>query len=486
MKKIIYFFFIGFVLINMSACFSPNGELVGKKTTRLDYTVADPLGMQPIPGGSFTMGANDQDVPYSSMNSMRTITVSPFWIDATEITNDEYRQFTHWVRDSIIRKELLLENPEKWGYVNDPDPNWNQTELANEQAREEEWYIDWYQNLNFQNQEVTRAMINTLILSEEEQIQQEGETVLRPHFQSKLIDKRKLVYEYSQFDPNAPASRLNRYDYDKEDYLEVERSDAFVSKERVPVYPDTLTWIHDFTYNFNEPMFDKYFWHPAYGDYPVVGVSWQQAKAFCHWRTEWRLYHLPEERRVFETAYRLPTEAEWEWAARGGRELAMYPWGGPYSRNVKGCFLANFKPLRGNYWADGHIYTAPADKYPANDYFLYNMAGNVSEWTASAFDPMSDLFASDLNPEYTYNASKDDHPHFKKKVIKGGSWKDIGAFLQIGARDFEYQDSSRCYIGFRCVKSRPYQQGKGQFEEVFEGVKDKKQKKRQKEQNKSK
>ena len=174
------------------------------------------------------MGANDR-IPIR-MNSMRTITVSPFWIDATEITNDEYRQFTHWVRDSIIRKELLLENPEKWGFVNDPDPNWNQTELANEQAREEEWYIDWYQNLNFQNQEVTRAMINTLILSEEEQIQQEGETVLRPHFQSKLIDKRKLVYEYSQFDPNIPASRMNRYDYDVEDYLEVEEQ-MLLSKE---------------------------------------------------------------------------------------------------------------------------------------------------------------------------------------------------------------------------------------------------------------
>ncbi|MAQ31108.1 MAG: hypothetical protein CMD26_00005, partial [Flavobacteriales bacterium] len=233
MKKIIYFFFIGFVLINLSACFSPNGELTGRKTTRLDYTIADPLGMQPIPGGSFTMGANDQDVPYASMNNMRTITVSPFFIDATEITNDEYRQFTHWVRDSIIRKELLLENPEKWGFINDPDPNWNQDELSNEQAREEDWYIDWYQNLNFQNQEVTRAMINTLILPEEDQMQQEGETVLRPHFQSKLIDTRKLIYEYTWFNPNTPASRVNRYDYDKEDYREVERAEAFVSKERV-------------------------------------------------------------------------------------------------------------------------------------------------------------------------------------------------------------------------------------------------------------
>ena len=482
MKQILYYSFLGFILTSLSSCFSPNGELTGRKTTRLDYTIADPLGMQPIPGGSFTMGANDQDVPYANMSDMKTVTISPFWIDATEITNNEYRQFTYWVRDSIIRKELIeSDNPDKWGYVNDPDPNWSQEVLGEEQQRSEDYYINWYRNLNYQNEKVTEAMIATLILSEEDQLQKEGETINRPQFQSKLIDTRKLIYEYTWFNPNKAASRNNRFDTDEERYLEgSERADAFVSQERVSVYPDTLSWVHDFTYNFNEPMFDKYFWHPAYGEYPVVGVSWKQAKAFCHWRTEWKLYHLPEERRIFETEYRLPTEAEWEWAARGGRELAMYPWGSPYSRNVKGCFLANFKPLRGNYWADGYIYTAPADHYPENDYFLYNMAGNVAEWTESAYNPMSDIFSSDLNPEYTYNANDADHPHFKKKVVKGGSWKDIGAFLQIGARDYEYQDSSRCYVGFRCVKSRPYQDGQGQFEEIFKGVKPKKKKKKKK------
>ena len=480
MKQILFYTFLSYILISFSSCFSPTGELTGRKTTRLDFQTEKPYGMLEVPQGSFTMGGNDQDVPYANMRDLKTVTISPFWIDQTEITNDEYRQFTHWVRDSIIRRELIdMEGGEKWGWTNDPSPNWNQQVLGEDQGRTEDYYINWSKPLNYQKAKVTEAMVSTLVFQEGDQLAGEGsgDVIHRPHFQSKLIDSRRLIYEYSWFNPDKAGSRNNRYDYEEERYLEIERADAFVVKERVPVYPDTLTWVHDFTYNFNEPMFDKYFWHPAYGDYPVVGVSWKQAKAFCHWRTEWKLYWIPEERRQFETPYRLPTEAEWEWAARGGRELAMYPWGGPYSRNYEGCFLANFKPLRGNYYADGYIYTAPAVSYNYNDYGLYNMAGNVSEWTESAYNPMSDIFASDLNPEYTYNADNSDHPHFKKKVVKGGSWKDIGAFLQIGARDYEYQDSSRCYVGFRCVKSYGYDPSKGQFNNQYTPPKKKKNKK---------
>ena len=77
----------------------------------------------------------------------------------------------------------------------------------------------------------------------------------------------------------------------------------------------------------------------------------------------------------------------------------------------------------------------------------------------------------------------EDHPHFKKKVLKGGSWKDIGAFLQIGARDYEYQDSSRCYVGFRCVKSLPFTASGTPLEDRFERVKKPKKKKKNNRQN---
>ena len=223
-----------------------------------------------------------------------------------------------------------------------------------------------------------------------------------------------------------------------------------ISRRIINIYPDTMCWMTEFTYSYNEPAMLNYFSHPSYGMFPVVGVTWEQAQAFCHWRNAQyqSVSNLPRAQE-----YRLPTEAEWEYAARGGRYNAAYPWGGPYVRDAKGCFLANFKPMRGNYTEDGYFLPSAVGTYDPNDYGLYDMAGNVAEWTDDTYDETTATFALDMNPSYRYDAREGDLKVMRRKVLKGGSWKDVGAYLQCGMRDFEYQDVCRPSIGFRCVRT---------------------------------
>ena len=133
--------------------------------------------------------------------------------------------------------------------------------------------------------------------------------------------------------------------------------------------------------------------------------------------------------------------------------MAMYPWGDKYARSVDGCFFANFKPYRGSYHNDTGTSTMPVAQFPPNDFGLFDMAGNVAEWTSSAFSNSANVSVHDMNPEFPYIARKDDPDVLKRKVIRGGSWKDVSYYLQCGVRTYEYQYESRSYIGFRCVRS---------------------------------
>ena len=439
MKKLISFCSILAALIISSCSGGSSGELTGVQG-RGRYFEPDPYGMVFIPQGSYTMGPNDQDVPWASNATSRTVTVDPFWMDETEITNNEYRQFVFWVRDSIMRRMLgeqiddFVISEDAFGNPIDPPA------------------LNWDIRIDFREEEVNEILSELYVPNEER------------FYGRKEIDTRKLMYEYFWIDLKQAAQKSNRYNYQTQKYegyvinndgerIEIQDRSNFIIRDRVNVYPDTLCWIADFTFSYNEPLTTMYFWHPAYDNYPVVGVSWKQATAFAIWRTNFLNDALAKSKQAWVHSDRLPLESEWEYAARGGLDHSMYPWGGYYTRNKQGCFLANFKPLRGNYIDDGGSTTLPVGSYTPNEYGLYDMAGNAAEWTANAFDESAYIFSHDLNPDYKYNAKPDDPVVLKRKSVRGGSWKDIGYYLQCGTRTYEYQDTAKSYIGFRCVRS---------------------------------
>ncbi len=441
MKKAYTYFFVVIVTL-FSSCQKDNTSqyLTLGKNSREKYFEPVPYGMVYVKQGAYNLGSNDDEI--SGQLSTRTVSTNAFWIDDTEITNNEYRQFVHWVRDKKARELLgqtytdFLITDDKYG------------------APLEEPEIDWNEPIRWNDRDYQMAM-EELYLPEEDRFNFKRE-----------IDTRKMMYEYFWVDLHQAARRANSYNYETQRYegnvtnekgevVPIENRSSFLMREAVPVYPDTLVWIRDFTYSYNEPFTMKYFAHPGFDDYPVVGVSWKQAKAFCHWRTGLKAAVDNRQRETPAHDFRLPTETEWEIAARGGMHNNMYPWGSYYSRNVQGCFVANFKPLRGNYVADSptSTTTVKVGNFDPNPYGIYDMAGNVAEWTSTAFYESSYDVVSDLNPESHYNAKPDDPPVMKRKVIRGGSWKDIAHYIQVSTRTFEYQDSTKSYIGFRCVRS---------------------------------
>ncbi|MGE4541935.1 MAG: SUMF1/EgtB/PvdO family nonheme iron enzyme [Bacteroidales bacterium] len=359
--------------------------------------------------------------------------------------------------------------------------------------------------------------------------------------------------------------------------------------------PDTLVWRNRLSYN--EPLVEVYFRHPAYHDYPVVGVTWLQANEYANWRTD-RVNEMllikagvlefdPAQKNEnnfnseaylagqyeglvkdgkedldpsgtgvrnvrFEDGlllpkYRLPTEAEWEYAALGlvGNtmqerivERRVYPWNGDGLRTddskFYGSFVANFKRGRGDYMGvagslnDGADLPAPVGSYWPNDYGLYNMGGNVSEWVLDVYRPLSFEDVADYNPfrgnifmnkkrdadgflaekdslgrmvyvevspeeaanrknyRRGYNVNYGDGDFMssiqddwstppenqkemtdqmyeygvtslvsdKARVYKGGSWADGPYYLSPGTRRFLNEDESASSIGFRCAMNK--------------------------------
>tara|TARA_B100000513_G_scaffold192951_1_gene119772 strand:- start:869 stop:2158 length:1290 start_codon:yes stop_codon:yes gene_type:complete len=415
-------FILGLVVIFFTNCSTTgNGELIGVQNRPI-WNPTDPYGMVFVPQGSFNMGPGDQDVPYAHVTQHKTVSVAAFYIDETEITNNEYRQFVDWVRDSIARR-ILVENGMEDYQMPFDDDEWK--DIPN---------LDWSKPINWDGEEESE-LLDELYLHENERF-----------YSRKQFDTRKFIYSYQNIDIRRASTRTGK------DQGKIDRF-PFIEKISLPIFPDTLVWTSDYTYSYNEPLSRNYFHHPAFDDYPVVGVSWKQAVAFSKWRTHILDNYLSDREEPLHDQFRLPSESEWEYAARGGYDLAPYPWGGPYTTNDEGCFLANFKPRRGNYTADGGLRTVKVASYNPNNFGLYDMAGNVAEWTSNAYDESAFNFAHDMNFDFTYDAEDSDSEILKRKVIRGGSWKDISHFIQVGTRDYEFQDTAKSYIGFRNVIS---------------------------------
>lgn len=637
----------------MYACSDIEGNLVGVSDRDTWYPDVlgpgkVPLGMVYVPSGAYQAGEDDEDIMGFHTARKRTVSVPAFYMDATEISNNEYRQFVHWVRDSIAREKLYRrsydEDAERWvnvpdnffkepyrtmmamgsdvqggntpfqlfmdstnstevdktimtmlgnydkskgkgkklvngfqydqkkyGITNGPDAKFDvlmsdddlrgifqmysgaakknvpdktsakggSTKTTYNQGGRIEnrkyFTLNWLEPIDYEDPEVA-FMLSDMYLSEAERFynRREIDTRLlyfdyywidykeaarRGKVITKSIDARK-TFAYDSLNPEADNAIYQRSrreplgkDYKSNDlhrstlmtmdqntnkvwvdtsvyteqwseFSKLNDTNAirgtilqnpgqdldlgftnskgdhnairghsdrsrFVIKERINIYPDTLCWVRDFTYANKSAMAQNYFWNTAYDNYPVVGVTWSQAKAFSVWRTQ--IFHswLQTNGDLFVNDFRLPTESEWERGARGDLDNMHYPWGGPYIRNSSGCFLANFKPMRGRYFEDGGFYTVKVYSYNPNAFGLYCMAGNVAEWCSTAYDESTYEFAHDMAQDFEYDAKDGEAPAKKRKVLRGGSWKDIGYYLLNATRTYEYQDTAKSYIGFR-------------------------------------
>ena len=450
MKKYLIISVLAFLV---ASCNKPAGELTGLGGNNNFYE-AQPYGMVFVKRGSFMMGANDQSAIGSFNDKSINVTVDAFWMDETEITNDKYKQFVYWVRDSIALRMLVIAGKDEFRLKIRNQTDDTPPELAR---------LNWRTRIPWGSKdEEVRNLLETLYYTDNNALGLK-----------KQINPGKLQYKYEWLNYDQAALPQNKYNvntgaYPKNAEVRIDTSYVengviknttkkrplrsrrdLISTRIVNVYPDTIMWLRDFQFAYNDPKMRMYFSHPGFSNYPVVGVTWEQAQAFCQWRT--KLYNSINT--VAAQDYRLPTEAEWEYAARGGRKLALYPWGGSYIRDNKGCYMANFKPMRGSYTDDMGATTMKVASFPPNDFGLYDMAGNVAEWTSTAYNDGSTTLVSDMNPSFQYNAKTEDSDLLKRKVVKGGSWKDIAYYLQCGVKTYEYQNESRPYIGFRCVRS---------------------------------
>ncbi len=225
-------------------------------------------------------------------------------------------------------------------------------------------------------------------------------------------------------------------------------------KETKHPKPDSTLWNDQFAYS--DQLMLLYHWHPKFSQYPVVNIKESDAKAFMSW-----MENQYASKAGKDGEFRLPTEREWYQAASGGLEMVPYPWGGPYTRNAKGCFLGNHRTVPENMIRrtatgdfetvvppgvdpmigadlDGYYYTNPVTGYHPNDFGLYNCSGNVSEMIIQDKGKIRFTPGSDMDRPQTLTDAI---------FVKGGSWNSDAFYMQLNSREMIPLQSPM--VGFR-------------------------------------
>lgn len=387
-----------------------------------------PLSMVKVPTGTFVEGGqNDADTNNVASNEQKhPVLISSFYISTTETTNAQYKEFVRWVQDSIAALNLGGE----YVTIKDGDTsiNWKNAEKIN--------YGD----------PAVMSKLSNLLLDPAKSLSHRPE-----------IDPEKLVYEMKGFDYQEAAKIENKGRNPKD----------FVYRYQVEVYPDTLVWMRDFGYSNNEQMATSYFASDKYKNFPVVGVSWKQASAYCDWFTKER---INKEQRTHKMAVggqcRLPTEAEWAYAASlNDKELNVGAGARGQDAVVDSSASGNDKKsrrrnkteeedeavsLQGNKLFPEKVIEGKHGKYG-----IYNLADNVSEWTNTAYYAGGSNFENRFNPDIQWGTIDSESKSKRRKVVRGGSWKDTPQFTDVANRFYEDLGTAHSYIGFRVVVNLP-------------------------------
>lgn len=390
------------VVLAVLLCFSNFGfsqkgirlkKLVNKKTSS---STTIPLSVVEVPTGTFMMRVrNSLD---NSQEEKKPVLISGFYISASEVTNAQYKEFVDWVRDSIAARTL------GGSYIKiiagDTTINWKQAS-----------------KINYSDAKIIEGL-NSLLIDPKKSLDQK-----------RTIDPEKLIYLMQGFNYQEAAKLENKG----------KNPNEFIFRYNVAVYPDTLCWMRDFGYSNNEQMAVNYYSSAKYQNHPVVGVSWKQANAFCDWMTKHKIYIEQGKNKNSQGGKcRLPTEAEWEYAA-----------------TLNEVDATNAKRKQDAADVSEKLFPEEVEAGSKGKLGLYSMADNVSEWTLTSYYEGGESFLNRFNPDIQWGTPDSESKLKRRKIIRGGSWKDIPSLTQPEARSYEDMDAAHSYIGFRVIVNLP-------------------------------